>query len=579
MVETLVEAGESKPDDIKYWVDDHPPASVTFFATLQQFALLGSIMTLPIVFGRSLGLGQTEQINLVALTMIAAGVGVILQTLNRGGVGVGLFVPMHTSAAAFPAMGVAVGIGGLSLAFGMLAIVGLVQLLVSRIIVRLKEFIPVEIAGLAVFTIGIEVGLLGLRNIFGIGTEYEYDNLHMTVGLITLGLIIVIGVWAPVTLRAFAVFVGLVIGQLIAILVGLVRPEDIAAIWSNDLFSIPPIGKFGWSMDWSLVPDFALVGVALSLNCFGIVVVAQKSYNSAWSKPDLKGVQRGLMAEGMTNILTSFLNGITQTSSGPAVGLALTSGIVSRIVGFVLGGVFIVMSFFPPVTYIWNSLSTTVVGAILIFIGVFITITGIRVLTLRLLDNRRTIALGLGIIGGVGYEMVSKTASEGSTLFVLFSTPLAITLSIAIVLNALFLIYSRKKLTYELSLDPGWNERLDKMMWSLGAAWGASPETVERIIHSTNELIDVIASNDLLTGQPEVYFTARFFESGCSLRVMYNGTGFKVVDTPPSPERMLDDPDAVTEMAGYLVHRIADGIKVSTTRGPHTAITLSFNDA
>ena len=567
-----------KPEDIKYWVDDRPPASVTFFAALQQFSLLGSIMTLPLVFGRSLGLGQTEQINLVALTMIAAGIGVILQTLNRGGVGTGLFVPMHTSSAAFPAMAAAASIGGLGLAFGMLTIVGVVQLAVSRIIHRLREIIPVEIAGLAVFTIGIEVGLLGLRNIFGIGTAYEYNNLHMSVGLITLSIIIAISVWAPVTLRAFAVFAGLVIGQLIAIMAGLIPQEDIAAIWSNELFSIPPVGKFGWAFDWRLIPDFAIVGLALSLNCFGIVVVAQKSYNAAWVKPDLGGVQKGLMAEGITNIVTSFLNGITQTSSGPAVGLAVTSGIVSRIVGFVLGGLFIAMSFVPPVTYLWNSLSTTVVGAILLFIGVFITITGIRVLTLRLLDNRRTIAIGLGIIGGVGYELITKTAPENSTFFVLFSTPLAITLSIAISLNALFLIYSRKKLTYYLDLTPGWDIRLDKMMWSLGASWGASPETVRRIIHSTNELIDVITSNELLEGHPEVNFTARFFEAGCSLRVKYQGQGFKIVNKPPSPERLLDDPDALTEMAGFLVHKIADGITVSKSRGNITAITLTFND-
>ena len=559
-------------------MDDKPPASVTFFAALQQFALLGSILTLPLVFGRSLGLQQSEQINLVALTMISAGIGVILQTLNRGGVGVGLFVPMHTSSAAFPAMAVAVNLGGLGLAFGMLTVVGVVQLAVSRIIHRLKELIPVEIAGLAVFVIGIEVGLLGLRNIFGIGTYFEYDNLHMTVGLITLGIIIVISVWASPTLRAFAVFSGLVIGQFIAILVGIIPPEDIAAIWSNDLFSIPPIGKFGWAFDWRLIPDFAIVGLALSLNSFGIIVVAQKSYNAVWSKPDLEGVKKGLLAEGITNVLTSFLNGITQTSSGPAVGLAVTSGIVSRIVGYVLGALFILMSFVPPVTYIWNSISAAVIGGILLFIGVFITITGIRVLTLRLLDNRRTIAIGLGIVGGVGYELFGNISPEDSTFFVLFSTPLAITLSIAISLNALFLIYNRKKIAYFLDLSPGWNDRLDKMMWSLGAAWGASPETVERIIHSSNELLDVITSNDLLEGPLEVNITARFYESGCSLRVRYQGEGFKVVNKPPSPERMLEDPDAVTEMAGYLVHKIADGVSVNTSRGRNTDVTLTFKD-
>lgn len=50
----------------------------------------------------------------------------------------------------------------------------------------------------------------------------------------------------------------------------------------------------------------------------------------------MQGVSRGLVAEGLTNIAGSFINGVTQTPSGGAVGLTQASGITSRIVAFVL---------------------------------------------------------------------------------------------------------------------------------------------------------------------------------------------------------------------------------------------------
>ncbi len=568
-----------QPDNIKYWVNDKPPMPLAILAAIQQLSLLGTIMTLPLVLGRTLGLEIEEQIHLVALTMISAGVGVILQTLNKRQVGIGLFVPMHTTSAAFPAMAIASQMGGLGLAFGMLSVVGVVQIMVSTIITRLKEVIPVEIAGLAVFVIGIEVGLLGLRNILGIGTELENNSLNAAVGFSTLAFIVGLTIWAPSIFKTFAVISGLVFGQFLAIWAGLVPMEDLAAIGNSDLFAIPPIGEFGWKVDWRLIPDFAIVGIALSLNCFGIMTVAQKSYDASWTRPDVEGVKRGLIAEGLTNVVISFINGISQTSSGPAVGLALTSGIVSRIVAFMLGGLFIVLAFFPPVPYIWNSLSTTVVGAILVFVGGFITITGLRILMLRLLDSRRTIAIGLAIIGGVGSGLLARLAEEGAFYFALFSTPLALSLSIAITLNAVFLINSRKKLTYEVPLVENWHEQLDKMVWDLGEAWGSSPETVGRIIHSLNELVDVIAGHDLISRENnKIYLSARFYQSGCTVKVSYTGMGFRIVNKPPSPEQMLEDPDSITDLAGYLVRRIADGIKISTQRSGTTVVTLDFYD-
>ena len=127
-----------RPDGVRYWINERPPWSMSLLLAVQQIAFLGSIMTLPVVLGRAAELDASAEANLIALTMLAAGVGVMLQALNRSGIGAGLFAPMHTSGAAFPASLAAVQIGGLGLAFGMMSVIGLVQLLVGQLLPRLR---------------------------------------------------------------------------------------------------------------------------------------------------------------------------------------------------------------------------------------------------------------------------------------------------------------------------------------------------------------------------------------------------------------------------------------------------------
>ncbi|HSO80408.1 MAG TPA: solute carrier family 23 protein, partial [Chromatiaceae bacterium] len=250
-----------RPDGIDYWVDERPPASLILMVALQQVAFLGAIMALPVVLARQAGLDTAGTAGLVALTMVGAGIGVILQALNRGGIGVGLFSPLHTSSVAFPASLAAIQMGGLGLAFGMMSVAAVVQMALARFLPRLRALFPVEIAGLIVLILGLGLGLVGLRNFLAIDTPQAGDPRILQVGLLTLATIILFNIWGRVRLRAFAVFTGLLVGQSLALWLGLVDAERLAVITQVPLFAVPPVGQFGWAFDWTLLPEFLLVGL------------------------------------------------------------------------------------------------------------------------------------------------------------------------------------------------------------------------------------------------------------------------------------------------------------------------------
>jgi len=571
-----------RPDGVRYWIDERPPWSMSLLLAIQQIAFLGSVMTLPVVLGRAAGLDASAEANLIALTMLAAGVGVMLQALDRYGIGAGLFAPMHTSGAAFPASLAAVQVGGLGLAFGMMSVIGLVQLLVGRLLPGLRALFPVEIAGLTVFILGISLGLVGLESILGtdVSTQGRRASAPETylVGLVTLAVIIGLNAWTKGLGRAFSVFVGLLVGQSLALALDLVPSADLHAIADAAIFAPPQLGQFGWSFDWTLLPDFVIVGLALSFNCFGVLTIAQRANDAGWRSPDIQSVSRGLVAEGLTNVLASVINAVTQTSSGGAVGLSQASGITSRVVAFVLGGLFILLAFFPPITQLWSALAAPVIGAVLMFIGAFVALTGLKILTSRLLDNRKIITLGIALIVGLGQDsLLAGLQAIPSELDSVFATSLSVTVVTAVLLNLLFRIGSKQRLAHEIAITEDWQQHLNQLVWHLGRQWGARPEVVSRLEHASTELIELLLAQGLIASDARIDIATQFDEYHCQLTLNYRGEAVQLSSERPDPETLLERPDAVHQLAGYLIQRLADSVHV-VRHDEQVNIQLQFQD-
>ncbi|MGB4335636.1 MAG: solute carrier family 23 protein, partial [Chromatiaceae bacterium] len=346
------------------------------------------------------------------------------------------------------------------------------------------------------------------------------------------------------------------------------------------LFAVPPIGQFGWAFDWTLLPEFLLVGLALSFNCFGVLTIAQRANDAGWKRPDMAGIGRGLMAEGLTNAACSLINGVAQTASGGAIGLSLATGVSSRIVGFALGGVFIALAFFPPVASLWTLLAPPVIGAVLMFVASFIILGGIKIITSRLLDPRKTLTLGLALIAAIGHDTVLVNASNSVGIIdTSLSSMVALAVIVAIGLNALFRLGVHQFVAHSVPLDAQWPATVNKHLWHLGHQWGARPEVVMRLDHATHELLDAVYAHGLLADRddPRVELVARFDEYQCQIRVIYAGRPLRLANEPPNPERLMDDPDALAELAGFLIRRQADGLKVEEQNGQCT-VTMRFDD-
>src|SRR5690606_24051947 len=108
-----------QPNTLIYRRLDRPPAAALAVLALQHAALISVFLVVAVTVARIAGLSADDGRNFLALTMVAGGVGAILQSLGRFGVGSGYLVPPTTTTILLPAAGAALAAGGLPLMLGM----------------------------------------------------------------------------------------------------------------------------------------------------------------------------------------------------------------------------------------------------------------------------------------------------------------------------------------------------------------------------------------------------------------------------------------------------------------------------
>src|ERR1051326_5722086 len=146
----MSEAMSRRPEGLIYGVEERPPVPVLMLLAVQHIFLMSSTLVLPIVLVREIG-GSLEQVRgVVSLSMVACGIGTILQAMRLPGFGSGFLCPNLVGPNFFVVSMNAAWLGGLPLMRGMTIAAGLFETLFARAIRRLSFLFPPEITGLVV---------------------------------------------------------------------------------------------------------------------------------------------------------------------------------------------------------------------------------------------------------------------------------------------------------------------------------------------------------------------------------------------------------------------------------------------
>jgi len=561
---------------IVFGLHDTPPFLVAVGNALQHVALTTAIgMAFPLIILRVIGADHEVQRAVIGCSFLILAIGTALQCLGRRGVGSGYLLPVIFTAAYLPPSIVAAQQGGLPLVAGMTIFAGLCQAAIAPFLRQFRPYLPSEIAGLAVTMIGIILGLLGFRLLFGLDPSGGLMRQSITEaalpGLVAFGATVAAAVWGAGGIRLFAALIGLVLGIGLAAGLDQISATQIQVAMDAPVFALP-LPVTGWPVfDPALAPQFFVASLACALRAVGDLTTVQRLNDPAWRRPDFITLQRGVLADGAATLVAGGLGTVGMNTSSPSVGLSVATGITSRLVGFYVAAIMLLLALLPFAQGLVLLIPPAVTGGILVFSAAFIVINGIQVMTSRMLDNRRMLTLGLALLFGLGRDVFpdfygSAPAWVGAVL----ASDLIIAIGGAIALNALFRIGITRAATLSLALEPDDIGRLHDFIGRQGRMWGARPEVMHKITTALVELVEAAPSLGI-AGCPAV-LRLTFDETRIIAKVSYAGPALPAAEPPQPLEALekLDIDEAIRRSQVALLMRLADRTTLSHAGGRQT---------
>ena len=154
----------------------------------------------------------------------------------------------------------------------------------------------------------------------------------------------------------------------------------------------------------------------------------------------------------------------------------------------------ILLAFLPKLAAFFAVMPDPVMGAILVYVACYMILAGIQVITSRMLDARRTFVVGIALIFGLSIDMIPGLYRDvPNQIQPLFSSSLAISTVLVVILNLLFRIGVTKRQSLELTPGVDGSPKIFEFMETQGGVWGARRDVVMRATAALNEFVESAA--------------------------------------------------------------------------------------
>ena len=533
---------------------------------LQHVSIACVSLLIPLMVAKAAGLPAEALPSLISFSMIAIAVTTFLQAYRFKGLGAGYLIPGYCTSNYLSASIAAAQVGGMPLVYGMTLVAGVFELAVSRLLIRLRPYFPPEISGLAVTILGIELGVIAFRNIMGFHHAQGASLTGILIGFATFGLTFILNIYGTGAVRLFCSLIGVAVGYVAAVVAGLMSEQSANLLSAAPVIDLPQITHIGFSFDPAMLVVFVLASLASMLKTMGSVTTCQKINDAAWVRPDMPEIQRGVAADGVSTMLAGFMGSTGQNPSTSNISISSATGATSRRIALPIIIWLLVMACSPKLASVFVVMPEPVIGGALLFAACFILVSGLQIVTSRMLDIRRTAVIGLALILAISrYAFADEFKAMPAAVQPFVTSALSIGVFTAIVLNLILRIGVHKRAQLVFLLGDDASRKMADFMEKCGGTWGARAPVVQTAVHSLVELSDALRI--FADAQSQVSLNARFDEFSIDLSLSYQGKPINFPGAAPTPQEMMDNPDRTTDLSLLLLTRLADKVRITSDKG------------
>ncbi|TDM10444.1 nucleobase:cation symporter-2 family protein [Macrococcus lamae] len=397
-------------------------------------AMYAGAIIVPIIVGGALQFSPKEIAYLVSIDIFMCGVATFLQVYK--GIGIGLPVVLGCTFTAVTPMIMVGSKHGIDVLYGSLFASGIIIVLIAPFFSHLVKIFPPVVTGSVVTIIGITLMPVAMNNLAGGQGSKDYgDPLNITLGLITLVIILLIHRLSSGFIRSIAILLGLVIGTVIAAFFGLVHTD---AVVQSNWFELPRPFRFsGFKFELGSILLFVIVGIVSLIESTGVYSALSEITKTPISRKD---ISKGYRAEGIAIILGSIFNAFPYTAYSQNVGLVSLSGVKSNKVMYGMVGLLLICGSIPKLGALATIIPSAVLGGAMIAMFGMVMAYGVKMLgaiDFTKQDNLLIIAVSVGI--GLGITTVPGAfAKFGEDFAWLTQNGIVLGTFTAIILNLLF---------------------------------------------------------------------------------------------------------------------------------------------
>ena len=408
-----------------YRLEDKPPAGESFFAALQHvLASFVGIITPTLIIGGVLGLGS-EVPYLISMALMVSGVGTIIQAKRPVGIGAGLICLQGTSFAflgsVLAAGFIAKSQGGgpdeiLSMIFGVCFLGAFIEIFLSQVIGKLKKVITPLVTGTVITIIGISLIKVGFTDIGGgkwlldNKPEFYASAQNLILGFIVMVSIIILNQSKNQWIRISAIVLGLLIGFIVAMMMGKVNFSAIGQVES--FISIPIPFKYGFNFDFIAFLPVALIYIITTIESSGDMTANCMICEEKIKGDDyIKRIKGGVLGDGINSAIAAAFNTFPNTTFSQNNGVIQLTGIASRHIGVWVGIILVVLGLFPHIGAVLRALPNPVLGGATIIMFGTVAIAGIKILSTVNMNRRNMLILASSFGLGLGVLLVPELIS------------------------------------------------------------------------------------------------------------------------------------------------------------------------
>ena len=402
-------------------------------------AMFASNVTPSIIVAGAAGLqfGGAEQVYLIQMAMLFAGIATLFQTIGFGPVGARLPIMQGTS---FAFVGVLAGIAatqGLGVALTSCIIGGLIHFALGSVIANIRYLFPPLVTGLVILAIGLYLVPVGIKYAAGGAADFQMaaesfgSLMHWTVALTVIVVALGFKFMTKGILSNAAILLGLIAGYLVAFIFGMVNFAAVdKASWVTGLQTLP----YGFEFNLGAVIGVTLVSIVSAVETVGDTSATAKA--GAGREATDEEISGATYADGLGTAVAGVFGGLPNTSFSQNVGIVGMTGIMSRHVVTIAGAIMVICGLVPKIGAIIASMPLPVLGGGVIVMFGMVAAAGLNVLSEIKMSRRNMIIIALSLSIGLDFNLVPSAVQYLPGIWkTLATSAVAPTAFLAIILN------------------------------------------------------------------------------------------------------------------------------------------------